>query len=239
MRTDPAQHADPEVIFFDLGSTLWDDYPAIKHMWNLARRLLATHGVDIAYSGIETAARAVIHSYCPSLTRATIWQLTGGDRAVYDDVLDKLVSDLITRQNDPAEFKRLNPLFPGIHDLLGQLGQRYRLGVISQHFKQVKTWLTNYNLERYFEHLAVSGDVRLYKPDPRIYLSACAAMSVDPARAMMVGDRLDNDIWPANRIGMTTVRVLSGPYRIQQPRYNRDEPDYTLEHTVELAEILL
>ncbi|MBN2083109.1 HAD family hydrolase [bacterium] len=239
MRDDPSAPVNPEVVFFDLGSTLWDDYPAELHMWEYARQLLADYGISVSHDEILAKTQSVIHSFCPSLTRATVWQLTNGDRAIYNDVLDKLVSDLISRQNDPAEFKRLNPLFPGIHELLSRLKQHYRLGVISQHFKQVKKWLTNYGLEQYFEHLAVSGDVQLYKPDPRLYLSACQAMSVDPKRALMVGDRLDNDIWPANRIGMLTVRVLSDPYRIQQPRYNRDLPDYTIECTTDLAEILL
>ena len=51
---------------------------------------------------------------------------------------------------------------------------------------------------------------------------------------MMVGDRLDNDIWPANRLHMTSVRVLADPYRIQHPRYHNDVPHYTLERIGDL-----
>jgi FMN phosphatase YigB (HAD superfamily) len=55
---------------------------------------------------------------------------------------------------------------------------------------------------------------------------------------MMVGDRLDNDIWPANRLRMRTVRVLADPYRIQQPRYHGDAPDFTVERVADVAGVV-
>ena len=53
--------------------------------------------------------------------------------------------------------------------------------------------------------------------------AGCAA-----SKAVMIGDRLDNDIRPARLLGWRTVRVLQGPGRFQSPRDSWDEPDLTV-----------
>lgn len=179
----------------------------------------------------------MIASYTPSLTRAIVWHFAGGNRSLYDEIMDELVREILGRFQDAAEFRRLNPLFPGVHELLERLAARYPLAVVSQNFTDAERWLGYHGLTGYFQHVTLSHRERLFKPDPRLFLTACDALGVKPAAAMMVGDRLDNDIWPANRLRMTTVRVLSEPYRIQQPRYHTDVPDYTVERIAELSGI--
>ena len=53
-------------------------------------------------------------------------------------------------------------------------------------------------------------------------------MGVKPEEAVMVGDRLDHDIFPAKLLGMKTVRVLRGPYRRQQPPTFLYVPDVSI-----------
>jgi HAD superfamily hydrolase (TIGR01549 family) len=43
------------------------------------------------------------------------------------------------------------------------------------------------------------------KPSPAIFQLAVEKLSVDPSRALMIGDRLDNDIEPAERLGIATL----------------------------------
>ena len=45
---------------------------------------------------------------------------------------------------------------------------------------------------------------------------------------MIFGDRLDNDIAPAHRLGMRTVRVLRGLGAFHQPQSMDQRPDYTI-----------
>jgi putative hydrolase of the HAD superfamily len=54
----------------------------------------------------------------------------------------------------------------------------------------------------------------------------------------MVGDRLDNDIFPARALGMTTVRLKAGPHRHQPVLSPEYLPDYTVSSTAELAKLL-
>ena len=223
-------------VLFDLGSTLWDDYPAELHQWGFLSGLLSARGIEVSLEEIIERARVAIASYSPSLTRAILWHFVGGDRPLYDELAARLSRESIERFSDPAEFRRLNPLFPGIHELLEKLARRCPLAVVSQNFGEARHWMTFHNLAGYFRQISLSHAEGLYKPDPRLFLVPLQELGVAPGEAAMVGDRLDNDIWPANRLHMRSVRVLADPYRIQVPRYHCDVPDYTLGETRELLE---
>ena len=56
-----------------------------------------------------------------------------------------------------------------------------------------------------FEAVVVSEDVGLAKPETAIFEHALATMSVDPARAVMVGDHLTKDIEGALAAGLRAV----------------------------------
>jgi len=60
------------------------------------------------------------------------------------------------------------------------------------------------------------------KPDPRIYLTAAAALALPATAIMMVGDSFDRDIVPAKAIGMQTAwlhggRACPDPTRVDMP----------------------
>ncbi len=225
-------------ICFDLGSTLWDDYPSELFHWNLVVSKLNELGYEVDLERVLDEATAVIHSYCPSLTRSIIWRITGGSREHYDAVLKSTVPAVLSHLHDPDEFRRLNPLFPGVHELLEELAAHYRLAVISQNFVEAERWMEFHQIDGFFQHVSISARESLYKPDTRLFVNTCSALGVLPAETAMVGDRLDNDIWPANRVSMKTVRVLAEPYRIQQPRYHNDVPMATLEAVADLPSVL-
>lgn len=55
----------------------------------------------------------------------------------------------------------------------------------------------------------------------------------------MVGDRLDNDIVPANEIGMYTIWIKQGNWKDACPRKELEQPDMTVESLGELCEKVL
>ena len=57
-----------------------------------------------------------------------------------------------------------------------------------------------------------SSDVGVDKPDPRFFDAVSAAVGVEPAHILYVGDRLDNDVLPARSAGMRTVLMRRGPW---------------------------
>jgi putative hydrolase of the HAD superfamily len=78
--------------------------------------------------------------------------------------------------------------------------------------------LQSSGLDRYFKVKTISGAVGLRKPDPRIFVLALKEAGREAKDCTMVGDRLDTDICPANKLGMKTVRVTDSLFSLQEPR---------------------
>jgi HAD superfamily hydrolase (TIGR01549 family) len=225
-------------ICFDLGGTLWDDYPTELHHWASLVPIFARHGIETSLERLVALAESVIKSYSPSLTRAMVWQSVNGGRDLYEQIIAELIDNSLTLFRDPDTFRRLNPLFPNVHELLDTLAGRYKLAIISQNFAEAEQWMEWQGIRQYFQHTSLSQRERLFKPDPRLYLHACDWLGVEPTHTLMVGDRLDNDIWPANRLRMHSVRVLADPYRMQEPRYLADVPDFTIASIADLPQAI-
>ena len=77
------------------------------------------------------------------------------------------------------------------------------------------------------------------KPEGRIFEIALDRAGCLPEEAVMIGDRLDNDIAPAKAVGMKTVWVRQGFGACQTPRSQADTPDYTVNCLADLPALPL
>ena len=66
-----------------------------------------------------------------------------------------------------------------------------------------------------FDAVIESSKVGIRKPDPRIYTMMCEALSVEPSACVYLDD-LGVNLKPARAIGMTTIKVESGPQAIAE-----------------------
>ena len=98
--------------------------------------------------------------------------------------------------------KRLDPLYPDAIPTLDALHKKYRLGVIANHGKDTATLL---GIDRFFTTYMASAIAGFGKPDLRIFEMALEQAQCSPKNAVMIGDRLDNDIFPAKKLGMNTI----------------------------------
>jgi putative hydrolase of the HAD superfamily len=57
------------------------------------------------------------------------------------------------------------------------------------------------------DEIISSADVRLHKPDPRIFELACRNLGVDPHEAAHIGDHHYADILGASAVGMKAVLI--------------------------------
>jgi putative hydrolase of the HAD superfamily len=64
-----------------------------------------------------------------------------------------------------------------------------------------------------FDHVIESAKTGLRKPDPRIYEMMCQALHVAPPACVFLDD-LGVNLKPARAMGMTTIKVESGPQAI-------------------------
>ena len=99
--------------------------------------------------------------------------------------------------------------------------------------------LGGFGILRYFTYIVSSWDVGAMKPDPRIFETALERAGCPPHEAVMIGDRLDNDVAPAKALGMKTVRVRQGFGSLQSPRSEAETPDFEIGSLSELPALFL
>jgi putative hydrolase of the HAD superfamily len=56
----------------------------------------------------------------------------------------------------------------------------------------------------------ISEQIGIGKPNPKLWLTACTALGVEPHETMYVGDNPTHDVDPCNRIGIVSVRSRRG-----------------------------
>lgn len=58
--------------------------------------------------------------------------------------------------------------------------------------------------------MIASAEEGVSKPDPRIFEIALGRADCKAEHAVMIGDRIDNDVVPAKKMGMKTVWIRQG-----------------------------
>jgi putative hydrolase of the HAD superfamily len=97
-------------------------------------------------------------------------------------------------------------LRPGAREALAALRERgIKLGLITVCSEDVPTAWPETELAGLFDAETFSSACGLIKPDPEIYLTTLAALEVEPADALFVGDGANDELAGAARVGMTPV----------------------------------
>ena len=205
-------------LFFDVGYTLVDE----DAVWEArcreqadmpeARALGLTAG-DI-YREIEEASRQYLPQYRAVMKKYSFTQV--------------------------APFRgELETLYPEAPAVLAALSQKYSLGVIANQEKGLKERLQEWGILPYFTAVASSWEAGASKPDPAIFRLALSLAGCAPEEAFMIGDRLDNDIFPAKSLGMKTVWLRQGFGALQIPKGPEYTPDSIVDSLTELPGIFL
>ena len=79
---------------------------------------------------------------------------------------------------------------------------------------------------KYIDLVVASAEEGVSKPDRRIFEIALQRASCRPESAVMIGDRIDNDIVPAKKMGMKTVWIKQGFGKYWQIRGEEEKADY-------------
>lgn len=128
------------------------------------------------------------------------------------------------------------PLMKGVTELLKFLrAHGIKIAVASStHYERVMSNLTKGGIADYFEKVIAGNMVEHSKPDPDIYLKACAALDVACCKAMAVEDS-PNGIRSAKAAGMVTVMV---PDQIAPTPELEKLFDHQFESLLEMKEYL-
>ncbi len=91
--------------------------------------------------------------------------------------------------------------------VLERLARRFRLGVVSNLTGNLEPCLAELGLLGLFAAVLDSTVVGIAKPDERIFRQALAGVGAGPEETWMVGDNVDADLRPAQRLGLRTCWV--------------------------------
>ena len=101
-------------------------------------------------------------------------------------------------------------LYTDTKDCLKKLSRIYKIGVIANQSLGTSERLENLGVRKYIDLIIASAEESVSKPDRRIFEIALERSSCKPVSAVMIGDRIDNDIVPAKQLGMKTIWVKQG-----------------------------
>ncbi len=199
-------------IFFDLGSTIIDESECYRQ-----RVLKMIQNSNVSYDEFYSV---MMSYYC---------QGQKGDKLAAKEFGFRLT----------VWESKYESLFPDAPTCLEMLSKEYRLGIIANQVPGTKDRLRKFRIDRYFDIVIASAEEGMAKPDPEIFRLALSRAGCSPEQAVMTGDRLDNDISPANLLGFTTVRMMRGFGKYSSPVRADEFPDYTVNDMNELCEIFL
>lgn len=169
-----------------------------------------------------------------------------GSNISYNEFMDRLTQSAGDFKSVCASFD-LKPtpwnsddevVYPEAKDCLRSISKRYKIGIIANQNPGSKERLERIGLLKYIDLVIASAEEGVAKPDLRIFQIALERANCNPEESVMVGDRIDNDIIPANRIGITTVWIRQGFGGLAKPKNAVETPDYIINNLNELFEII-
>lgn len=199
-------------LFFDLGSTLIDESDCLEFR-----------------------------------VRETLKQLGAPDKVVFERRMMELAKQNKLPYKDAVKEygleiikwpKHLEKIYEGVPELLMNLKSRYKIGTIANQSFGTEQRLTEYGICKYFDLIVSSAEEGLEKPDPRIFMLALNKAGCKPEEAYMIGDRLDNDIEPAGKIGMKTIWVRQASFAYGNIDLICNRPDYIVNSISEVLNVL-
>jgi HAD superfamily hydrolase (TIGR01549 family) len=231
-----------ETVLFDFGGTLDSDGVAWKERFHA---LYQSEGLDLSADAFAPAFYAADDALVGALAPTT------GLEETVDALTTKLVAELARRgggtgrrEIDRARGERvalrflseMSLAFARNRPVLETLGQRYRLGVVSNFYGNLEAVCESSGLGRLFGVMADSQRVGAEKPEPAIFQAALTALQAVPETTVMVGDSLRRDYEGARRSGMSFIWIA--PEDVQATERDGAENRSVLASVTELPDLL-
>jgi HAD superfamily hydrolase (TIGR01549 family) len=225
-------------IFFDLGQTLVDEWRFIEYIENKLLEVLNGFGARIDLRNYKAVRDNVIRNRMigNGSTRELIIEIC---RLITRRGYERIIADRLEYDIQYGR-KKFFRFYYDAEETLSILSQKYKLGIIANQSNDVLQLLDKFNFRDFFNVVIISSEVNINKPDPRIFQLAMnrAANNSNLKCYVMIGDRLDTDIGPANKLGMKTIRNTNSLFRLQEPIDESEMATQVVDRLSEIPDIL-
>ena len=127
-------------------------------------------------------------------------------------------------------------LYDETEDLLAYLSQNYKIGIVTNGLAKVQNKrIRNSKVSSYFEHVIISGEINLAKPDRKIFDYTLDLFNhTDRSSVLMIGDKLSSDI-----LGGLNSKIDTCWFNSDKSINNLDiNPTFEINNLSELKNIL-
>lgn len=215
----------PSAILFDLDDTLADRAAGLREYAFLFYKQFSRELHPCSHKDVHEALLVADDFGSPqqaeTLSASHLWRTPPDRHRLYD--------------HWNTHFGTMATCVSGGTELLSELkGLSIKLGVVTNGGSAMqRSKLAALDIEELMDVVIISSEVRLRKPDPRIFALALAQLGCEPADAWFVGDHPEQDIQGAAAAGLTT-------FWIKTDRFNQGQavPGVHLETLVALREHL-
>jgi putative hydrolase of the HAD superfamily len=200
----------PRAVFFDAGDTILAAHPTFQRRFT-----------QVAADAGATFEQAAVDAAYAEAVRRTVWTLDWADAVGqeqfwkgfyagiladlgYGGDLSGLVDAMFTAFSDPLCYRLFSDTMP----VLDELERRgIVLGVVSNFEPWLRDVLEHQGVLHRLSAVAISGELRVAKPDPAIFRHALEQAAVEPERTVYVGDSPEADIAGARAAGIRPVLI--------------------------------
>ena len=227
-----------ETVLFDFGGTLDADGVAWKERFHALYR---AEGLDLSAEAFAPAFYAADDALVGALApttglKETVHALTADLEAELARRAATGIDDARGRRVASRFLSEMSAAFARNRPVLKALGERYRLGVVSNFYGNLEAACESSGLASLFGVMADSERVGVEKPDPAIFHAALSTLNAAPETAVMVGDSLRRDGEGARRAGMRFIWIA--PEDVQAAERGA-AADAAVTELPDLAEILI
>jgi putative hydrolase of the HAD superfamily len=224
-----------KAVLFDVGGPLDTETIMDREIDNQILASFRANGVVISDDEYAAVNQWAVDVFAPKTYHSIMWEIAKGDMELIARVESELMETVPQRNKMRGDFE----VREGIGDLLDELvDQGLLLGLAANQPTESLKNMENHGILKYFSYKEVSGSIKLRKPDPRLLLHSCEGLGVQTREAIMIGDRIDNDIVPARMLGMAAIRFVSGRHASQQPRSWNEAPHADVTSVDELSKVI-
>ncbi len=138
----------------------------------------------------------------------------------------------------PKWYKEDEILYDDAIQCFETLSKKYKIGIIANQSLGTEERLRNHGILKYINLVVASAEEGVAKPDRRIFEIALERSNCESVDSVMIGDRIDNDIVPAKRMGMNTIWIKRGFGQYWNIKEEFEKPDFIVNNLIELCNLL-
>jgi FMN phosphatase YigB (HAD superfamily) len=223
-------------LIFDLGQTLINEWNFLKFFDQKLLELINGFGGRIDWRNYITLRNNIIKNRMIGnggmeeliITICRLILPIGYDRII----LKKINSDL---SYGKRKYFCLND---GAKKLIETISKYHELGIMSNQPKEAIEPLINANILSLFNRVVIPSQINIKKSHEKFLFEGINFTGFPASRCIMIGDRLDIDILPANMLGMKTIRFTDSLFHMQSAKIKLEIPTYTIKKLEEIPNVI-